>query len=303
MRIIRAQLDGVDAQLGRVPAADVAHLILGLQRAIARAAYVVLGKSWRGTGRHTQAIEYASRLRLVDVERGSVVGLLALPEAVSQEPELPIAVPDLSALAVAQVLDAINAVGPDPDSGVAASVVDLATELGIGDRNRSLTLLAEDDAVPSGGARRATIDVGVRVRMQRLSAVASPRRDQALVGLLYEADFESSTARLRMPDGEVVTVSFPPEFADQIHQTLRARTWVEGLVRYHPRSSQAVSVELRALGRDTGLSLDPDAFWRSPSFAELQAGQGTTGMVDPNQLALEELSDDERVAFLADLAP
>jgi CRISPR/Cas system endoribonuclease Cas6 (RAMP superfamily) len=75
MRIVRAQLDGMDAEPGRVAAADVARIILGLERAIARAAYLVLERARRGvTGRHSLAIESAARLRFVGVDRGSFVG-------------------------------------------------------------------------------------------------------------------------------------------------------------------------------------------------------------------------------------
>jgi hypothetical protein len=45
--------------------------------------------------------------------------------------------------------------------------------------------------------------------MHRLAAQPQPvGRDQALVGLLFEADFEEETAKLRLPDGGVVTVAF-----------------------------------------------------------------------------------------------
>lgn len=301
MRIIRAQLEGADAELGRVAAADIAHIILGLQRAIARAAYVVLGRSRRGTGRHSQAIETASRLRLVDIERGSVVGLLALPDLETPEPELPISVPDLSTLALEHVLDAIDE-ETAPDAELAAAIAGMAADVGIGGRNRSITLVADGDPATRRPDRQATVDAAVRERMHLLSALPPPHRDQALVGVLYEADFEERTARLRLPDGEPVTVSFRPELADQIHQALRSRTWVEGVVRYHPRTSRAVSVELRALGRDSQLPVDTAAFWRSDSFADLQAVQGVTGMVIPADVAIRDLTPAERAAFLADLA-
>jgi hypothetical protein len=43
------------------------------------------------------------------------------------------------------------------------------------------------------------------------------------------------------------------------------------------------------------------AFWQVESFADLQAAQGVDGRVDPTDLAIVDLTDDERVAFLATL--
>src|SRR4051812_7217635 len=114
MRVVRAQLEGTDAEPGRVAAADVARMILGLERAIARAAYLVLGKARRGaTGRHHQVIESAARLRFVGVEKGSFIEVLALPDtAEPSDEELPISVADLSSLAFSRLLEVITSAGP-----------------------------------------------------------------------------------------------------------------------------------------------------------------------------------------------
>jgi hypothetical protein len=303
MRIIRAQLVGVDAEPGRVAAADVARIILGLERAIARAAYLVLGKPRRGTtGRHSQAIESAARLRFVDVESGSFVQLLALPDsAESSDESLPISVADLSVMAFGRLLDAITGGEPDADTELAAAVAQMAMELGIGDRNTSITF-ADDSATGAGKPRRATIDASVRERMQRLSHGRPTSRDETLVGVLFEADFEGNTAKLRLANGGAVTVTFAPELADSIQEALRSRTRLEGLVHYHPRTAQVSSVELRALVRNEQLELDVDSFWRPHPFAELQAEQGVTGRVEPGDLGIDDLTDDERAAFLAAIA-
>lgn len=302
MTVVRARLEGADAELGQVAAADVARLILGLERAIASAAYVVLGESRRGTGRHRQAIESASRLRFVGVESGSVVGVLALPESDPSDTEFRFPVPHLSALAFEQVLDAINGGAPRTDPELAAAVARLAATLGIGDRNTSLALTREARVASGDEPRRAVLDAGVRERMHRLASQPQPvGRDQALVGLLFEADFEEETARLRLPDGGVVTVAFTPDLADDIHEALRSQARLDGLVRYDPRTSQATHVQLRAVERSTQAPLDAEAFWRSESFATLQAAQGTTGHVDPAALAINDLTDRERADFLAAL--
>ncbi|MFD6692075.1 hypothetical protein [Micromonospora aurantiaca (nom. illeg.)] len=303
MRIVRAKLEGVDAEPGRVAAADVARMILGLERAIARAAYLVLGKARRGTGRHSQAIESAARLRFVGVEPGSFVELLALPEAAEPtDEELPISVADLSSLAFERLLTVITSGAPDTDAELAAAVAQLATELGIGDRNTAITLIDDFRTQAGQEPRHATIDAAVRERMQRLSEQPPASRDETLVGVLFEADFEGNSARLRLASGGVVTVNFLPELADDIQEALRSRARLEGHVRYHPRTAQATSVELRAVSRSTQLELDVDSFWESQSFAELQAAQGTTGRVDAAALGMTDLTNDERAAFLAALA-
>ena len=303
MRIIRAHLEGVDAEPGRVAAADVARIILGLERAIARAAYLVLGRSRRGGGRHSQAIENASRLRFVGVDSGSFVELLALPDSAEpSDDELPISVADLSSQAFDRLLDVIAKGGPETDVELAAAIAQMAAELGIGDRNTFITLIDDSSISNKQALRQATIDVSVKERMQRISAQPSPAKDEALVGVLVEADFEGNTARLRLTDGRAVSVNFSHDLADAIQEALRSRAMFEGIVSYHPRTSQATNVELRAVVRSTQLPLDADSFWRREAFADLQAAQGTTGRVNPADLAIGDLTDDERAAFLAALA-
>ncbi len=302
MRIVRAQLEGDDAEPGRVAAADVARIILGLERAIARAAYLVLGKARRATtGRHNQTIESAAKLRFVGVAKGSFVGVLALPDTTEpSNEELPIPVADLSLMAFDRLLDVISGAAPSADIELAAAVAQMAAELGIGDRNASITL---SDGDPSNAlTRQATIDAGVRERMQRLSERRPTAKDDTVVGVLFEADFEGNTAKLRLASGGVVTVSFASELADDIQEALRSRTGLEGLVHYDARTAQARTVELRALVRNVQLALDADAFWQAFAFADLQADQGTAGLVDPETLGIADLTDDERAAFLAALA-
>lgn len=302
-RVIRAQLDGPDAEPGRIPASDVARLILGLERAIARAAYLVLGQRWRGTGRHRQAIENAARLRFIGVESGSFVELLALPETnAPTEDELPVSVADLGSLAFDRLLDALGRDQTDVDAELAAVIARMAAELGIGDRNTALILTDHAEEPNSERSRRGYIDVSVRHRMQDLGSQIPRSREETLVGVLVEADFEGQTARLRLADGNAVTVDFPNELADEIQQALRSQAGFEGAVRYHPTTAQAVAVELRAVVRGSQLALGGEAFWQPNTFSRLQAAQGTRGLVYPAELAIADLSDDERSAFLAGLS-
>ncbi len=302
MRIIRAQLEGAEAEPGRVAAADVARIIIGLERAIRRAAYLVLGRSRHGSGRHSQAIESASRLRFIGVRPGSFVELLALPEAAEpSERELPLSVSDLSSTAFDRLLDTISGTDPDTDIELAAAIAQMAVDLGIGDRNTSIELADESNETSVGEPRRAIIDVSVRQRMQRLALQPSPSKDQTLVGVLVEADFEANTARLRLAEGGAVTVKFSAELADEIQEALRSRAQFDGEVRYHPKTSQAVDVKLRAVVRSMQLPLDTSSFWQVKTFAGLQVAQGTSGEVEPAELAIADLTDKERSVFLSGL--
>jgi hypothetical protein len=177
----------------------------------------------------------------------------------------------------------------------------MASELGIGDRNTAITLI-DDTPLRGPAPRRATIDAAVRERMQRISDRRPDVRDETLVGVLFEADFEENSAKLRLASGGVVTVSFVSDLADEIQEALRSQTGVEGLVHYDARTAQARSVELRAIVRSVQLELHSDVFWQPLDFEALQNEQGTTGLVEPNELEILDLTDDERAAFLAAFA-
>ena len=126
--------------------------------------------------------------------------------------------------------------------------------------------------------------------------------DETLVGVLAEADFEGSTARLRLADGGAVVVNFLPDLADDIQDALRSRAGFEGVVRYDPKTSHATSVELRTVIRGAQLMLAGESFWRPRTFSELQTEQGVTGRVDIADLAISDLTDEERAAFLSEFA-
>lgn len=97
--VLRVRLTGDDTQLGRVAAGDVARMLLGIERAVARAAGHVIGRQVKSTGRRGRAIE-ETRFRLLSIERGSVVGVLELPEQAANADTLDVDVPSLGPLAL-----------------------------------------------------------------------------------------------------------------------------------------------------------------------------------------------------------
>ena len=300
-RIIQVRVTGAQARPGEIAASDVARLLLGLERAMARAAYLVLGRPRQSaSGRHTGVVEAASRLRFVGSEPGSFVQLLALPEArraIGDELDLP-AVDDLSRRAFDRLVGFIRAPDDDADVGLAAAVAQLADELGIGERNDTLTV-----GEPDPGRPQAVIDKATGQRMRQLAQRPPAHREDAVVGLLFEADFERYTARLRLPGGGIVTVNFPAELADDVQQALRAETQLEGWVRYDTRTGAATSVETATVVRAEQLLLDDGwSFKDNPSVAELQQRQGVAGPPDLAKLIANDLNDEERDAFLAALS-
>jgi len=300
-RIIQVRVTGAQARPGEIAASDVARLILGLERAMARAAYLVLGRPRQAaSGRHTGAVEAASRLRFVGSGSGSFVQLLALPEARGAiGDELDLSVDDLSRRAFDRLVAFIGAPDDDADAGLAAAVAQLADELGIGERNDTLTV-----GEPDPGRPQVVVDKAAGQRMRQLAQRRPAHREDAVVGLLFEADFERYTARLRLPAGGIVTVSFPAELADDVQRALRAETQLEGWVRYDTRTGAATSVETATVVRAEQLLLD-DGRWSfsdNPSVAELQQRQGVAGPPDLAELIANDLNEEERDAFLAALS-
>jgi hypothetical protein len=305
VRIIRAKLSGPEARLGDVPAVDVARVIIGLERALARAAYVALGTS-RGPqpGRHRAAIERASRLRFVGVEAGSVVELLALPDVgTASDDELPLTLEDLSGAAFAELTRAIQGGADDTDVELAAAVAQLGDELGIGERNDQLSLGEVGADLHSEPSNVFIIDGGVRQRMRAISRRPLRAQDDTLVGVLVEADFERRTARLQPPIGGAVTVTFTDEMADELYRALRQPAQLQGHVRYDAKTATAKDIELHRVSRAEQLALDGQAFFERLTIEDLAARQGIPGPVlDPSELSDPELTADERAAFLASLA-
>jgi len=302
-RIIRAKLEGPDARLGDVPALDVARLIIGLERALARAAYVALGTS-RGpqSGRHRAAIERASRLRFVGVESGSVIELLALPEfGAPAEDELPLSVADLGDRAFDEVVRAIGSRADDVDAELAAAIAQLGDELGVGERNNYLSLAEAGPDARAEPERSVRLDHSVRQRMRTIAERPQRSQDDTLVGTLVEADFERRTARLQQPVGGAVVVTFPEEMADAIYEALRQPAQLQGHVSFDPKTTTAREIQLRHVTRADQLALDGQAFFSQRTVPDLATEQGVGAVADPAALSDPELSDEERAAFLAPL--
>jgi hypothetical protein len=296
---LRIGLTGDEAHLGEVAASDVAYLILGIERALAQAASVIVGRPKTTTGRREQVIADAVRLRLLAVEEGSVVPVMEIPDLELPEDEtLDVAVASLGEAALDRVVDAVDPQA-HPDPIIAKAVVELAEGLRIGDRYETLTV----DARTNGHRRKVVVDSDVRQRLRSYvdSAPPIPTRPDALIGVLVEADFEKGTARLRTTTEPAVSVSFNQELADEIQAALRQQASFRGEVVYDAKSNIARSVRLQRVerGEQLVLGLDPDEFWRERTFEVLARLQGAGEPANLDDLYDADASDEERDAFMA----
>jgi hypothetical protein len=298
--ILRVQLEGQDAELGRVPAADVGQLLLSVERALARAASVVVGRPSRKPGRKERVVADAAHLLLRGIEAGSVVPVLELPAIEYDEETLQqsidVEVAHLGEVAAAQILDVIS----DEIDGhpyVVEALANLGRDLGVGSRYSRVGFDISGSVIQH---RHVDLDADASQRLsQRVKVDRAAAKQGMLVGTLVEADFESFTARLRSPEGRSVAVSFDPTMADEIHRALREPTTVEGWITYDPANQTARSISLRRVMQSEQISLgiDARAFRRRKSFAQLQREQGVTGVFEIRELHDSESSEEELEAY------
>jgi hypothetical protein len=301
MSELRVELAGDEAKLGEVAASDVALLILGVERALSRAASVIVGRPKRTTGRYEQVIARSVRLRLRGVEEGSVVPVLEIPDFGAPEEGLDI---DVASLGEAALGELVGAADPQshPDPIVAKALLDLTDTLRVGERYDALTF----DSKTHGRRRRVRIDGDVRQRLRAYvdSAPPVPTRPDAVVGVLVEVDFEKRTARLRTATESGVQVSFHDDLADDIQAALRQQASYRGEVVYDRETSIAKSVRLQRIerGEQLVLGLDAEEFWRERSFEDFARLQGAGQPADPDALYDADATDEERDAFMAALS-
>jgi hypothetical protein len=292
----RAILRGHDAVLGVVRARDVANLIIGLESAVAAAAYATLGTPRRATtGRHRAAIEAASRLRIEGVRAGSVVAVLSLPNlAAPDEDALDVGVDDLAGAAFDRIVASFQQPDDQVDQALARSLADLGERLGIGDRHDELVLTS-----PRLTAA-ARLDASARARMRRLADAPTQQQADILIGTLREADFDRRTARLRTATGETVYVDFSPDLDDAIQDALRGQAQFEGIVTFDAATTTTRRVELRRITTPDPLPFDTSSFWQRPTVAELAEAQGVRPALLDGPLA--EWTEQDRAELTSALA-
>jgi len=302
-RIIRAALEGDEAEPGRVAAADVARLVLGLQTTLRRAAFSILGRFPRAItgGRYEAAIEDATRLKFVAVEPGSFVSVLALPEVADGDNTLAVDVSlqDLGYRSFHRLLDVLDlSTGTAVEPTLASAVAQLAEDVNVGGRTSRIRL--ESMAHADRLERRGVIDRDTRRRMQDIAASPRQQKSDMLYGRLMEADFERHTARLRLGTGEAVVVTFGEDLADDIQRVLREPNMFSGEVSYDASSGQATRVLVRAVAPPAPqLAIPVEQFREHRTVAELAEEQGIHAPQNLAALRSREIDDGELAAFVA----
>jgi hypothetical protein len=295
--LLSIRLEGPDAVLGKIPAADVAQVLTAVEVALARAVSVALGRPSRRPGRKERLVAEAAHVALVAIEAGSVVPVLELPtiDEDEGEPTLGVSVAHVSEIAAEQLLDVV-AGEIDGHPYVVEAIANLSNKLSLGRRYERVSF----ELGTNGRQRSARLDDDAAARLRervRLDRLAS--KQGMLVGTLVEADFESFTARLRSPEGASIAVSFEPAMADDIHHALRTPATVEGLITYDPASQSARRIDLRRVMRGSQLAIHVDAeqFRRRRTFRQLQREQGKTGRFDVADLYDADSSEAELAAY------
>lgn len=292
---IRFRLTGEDAQAGRIPAHDVAELITGAERVLARAAGHARGRVVRRTGRWEGSIESAVRLRFIAIESGSFVVVLA-PPPLTLGP-LGLDAETLTSAALRESAQVAAGTADRPPRDVAGAFVRWADALGIGERYQSVEI---EHNVPD--TPRITIDRSTTERLRTAARLQPVLRQNELIGRLVEADFERRTAHLRTATGDRVEVSFDADWDDEVHQALRRETSIVGEVIYEADSQRAVAIHLRTLTRGEQLSagLDPGT---APTIGieEIARQTGVRPISSALQIGIPDLTPEEGDAFIAAL--
>jgi len=298
-RFIRAVIEGEDAAPGRIAATDVAQLLLGMQSVLRRAAHVVLGRPRPAMpDRYGTAIEDATRLRLIRVEASSFASVLVLPDIVIEAADLGIDAPmrDLGYRAFDRLLDALELSEPSLDPVLARAIGQLAEDVNVGGRVSLIRLEMLADEAPQ---RVAVIDRSTRRAMQ-LAASQYERRLDMMYGRLVEVDFENHKARLRQPSGEVATVAFDENLADDIQAILREPSVFAVDMVDHRLTGLDVRIELQhVVGPGEQLVLPGPRFHDHRTVAELALEQGVHAPQGLDNLRANGIDADELAAFVA----
>jgi hypothetical protein len=294
------RLTGKQARLGNVAAVDVARLIFDVQTTIARAAGVAIGRRPKATGRWEGTLEEATKLRLVKIKRGSVLIELQPPDASTDEGALDLDVDSLADLGWATATRAMEDPSrDDSDPDVLYRLLGMADHLAIGTRFESVEFRTDGQVVGILNAeKRETLRTVVANRREATTAPPS------IAGILFEADFERHTAKVRTQDDTVVEVIFEESQADTIKDALRERSEFQGEATIDPITNSIKSVRLRRITRFEQLLLGDgsQAYWHPLAFDELAAEQGTGAVSSFENLRDTTLTDDEFEQFLQSLS-
>ena len=290
MAELRVTLLGDDASLGVIPAADVARLLSGVEKAIARAAEVRQGRTGRWAGRRDAEREAATRLMLRSLEPGSLTAVLDVPGGDAAGETLEMADPSLGELAAADILRTLNEGEEHPR--VAEALSELADNLDIGRRRQKLEMELTDD----NGRARSSIDAAVAERLRSRAEQPTVEEESTIAGTMFAVNFESRTAQIRInPINAIRTVKFEDDLTAQVQEALLNLTEFTGIVTKDAGSETIRSLRLTDITPPQQLSLGIGNidYRSSPTLEEIAASQGIDLSTHVNRVSSIEIEDDD----------
>lgn len=290
MAELRVTLLGDDASLGVIPAADVARLLSGVEKAIARAAEVRQGRTGRWAGRRDAEREAATRLMLRALESGSLTAVLDIPGGDAAGETLELADPFLGELAAADILRTLNEGEEHPR--VAEALAELAAGLDIGRRRQKLEMELADD----NGRARSSIDAAVAERLRSRAEQPTVEEESTIAGTMFAVNFESRTAQIRInPINAIRTVKFEDDLTAQVQEALLNLTEFTGIVTKDAGSETIRSLRLTDITPPQQLSLGIGNidYRSSPTLEEIAASQGIDLSTHVNRVSSIEIEDDD----------
>ena len=233
---LRIRLVGPATEDGAIGFRELAELAGNVQSGIERVARLLSGRDGRGIRRRARRIGSTCNLRLVAVERGSVV-LLARRPVLGQ---LTFEEMDIGARAIERFVEGLGELAADSpelpegyDTGVLVRWTAIGQLLGRGIDRIELTLHTGTKSVTS------ILDTAVRSKIaQRVQMFLSNTR--CIDGLLRMADFKEDDMKCRLypVTGEPVLCEFDEDLAQTVHKYLRHWVRVRGWAEHDPTTGQ-----------------------------------------------------------------
>ena len=288
MAELRVTLLGDDASLGAVPAADVARLLSGIEKVMARAAEVRQGRTGQQAGRRDAKREAATRLMLRALEPGSLTAVLGIPGGDAAGETLQLDAASLGELAVADTLRTLNEEEEHPR--VAEALAELADNLHIGRRRQKL----EMELTARDGRIHSHIDAAVVERLRCRAEQPTVEEESTITGTMFAVNFENRTAQIRInPINVIRTVRFEDNLTEQVKEALLSLTEFRGIITCDTETETIRSLELQDITPPLQLSLGMgDIDYRSsPTIEQLAAAQGVD--LNANYNRTIDVADDD----------
>lgn len=285
MAELRVTLLGDDASLGAIPAADVARLLSGIEKVMARAAEVRQGRTGRQAGRRDAKREAATRLKLRALEHGSLTAVLDIPGGDAAGETLELDAASLGELAAADTLRTLNEGEKHPR--VAKALAELAANLDIGRRRQKL----EIELTAKEGRTRSHIDAAVVERLRRRAEQPTVAEESTITGKMFAVNFENRTAQIRI--NVIRTVRFEDNLAEQVKEALLSLTEFRGIITCDAETETIRSLELQDIAppRQLSLGMGNIDYRSSPTIEQLAAAQGVD--LNANYNRTIEVADDD----------